>query len=187
MTDGPLLRVGVIGAGLAGEVHMRPAAFDVEDFAAAHIRTAENLTLTLETSWATYRTNEDTFWITIYGTRGGAELRIADLGPGQLQIFRDVGDVAFDTTAVVSAGGAHESVVRNFVEAVLGPEQQWSEHDGRTGLRRTEIVDAIYGSAANQREVLATDSDFDKVVATRSSLGSADGAGTAVPPVGSKP
>jgi len=131
------------------------AAFEVEDLALAFIRLAGGGTLVLETSWAAYRADNDEFWMTLYGTDGGADLRVVDYAePGDLHIYRDTDGVAADYHAKPGANGGHDLVVARFVEAVQAGPDNWAEHDGTLGLRRAQIIDACYRSAAEGREVV---------------------------------
>lgn len=131
------------------------ASFEVEDLALAFIRLAGGGTLVLETSWAAYRADNDEFWMTLYGTEGGAELRVVDYAePGDLHIYRDLDGVPADYRAKPGANGGHDVVVRRFVDAVQAGPETWQLHDGTLGLRRAQVIDACYRSAAEQREVV---------------------------------
>lgn len=132
------------------------AAFEVEDLAMAFLRLAGGATLTLETSWATYREDNDEFWLTLYGTDGGADLRIVDYAdPGKLTIYRDDESGANADRVVTPAqpNGNHAAVVKNFVASVNAGPDEWAKHDGTVGLKRAQVIDACYRSAAAGREV----------------------------------
>jgi predicted dehydrogenase len=128
--------------------------FEVEDLALVFIRLAGGGTLVLETSWAAYRADNDEFWMTIYGTDGGADLRVVDYAePGDLHIYRDTEGAPADYRAKPGANGGHDLVVRRFVEAIQAGPGEWPNHDGSLGLKRARIIDACYLSAAEGREV----------------------------------
>jgi predicted dehydrogenase len=128
--------------------------FEVEDLAMVFMRLAGGGTLMLETSWAAYRANNDEFWMTMYGTEGGADLHVVDYAePGDLHIFRDADGVAADYRAQPGPNGGHDVVVSHFVDAVLAGPTEWSKHDGSLGLVRARIIDACYRSAAEGHEV----------------------------------
>ena len=107
-------------------------------------------TLLLETSWATHRMSGMEFGITIYGTEGGAELRVDEqLGTGTLTLFTDVDGVPAVTEVEVGAGGGHDEVVVQFLDSVRA---------GRAGPERrppqlARVVDACYRSAEARREI----------------------------------
>ena len=64
------------------------SAYEVEDLASVLLRLEGGGSLMIETSWAAYRPAGDEFGITIYGTEGGADLRVVDYAPvGELTIF----------------------------------------------------------------------------------------------------
>lgn len=130
--------------------------FDVEDFASAFLRLEGGGTLLIEASWATYRETDDLLDFTIYGTDGGAELKVQGApfpALGQLRVFTDKNGESADYLPPILPGRAHDAVVEDFVTAVRGGESVWGEHDGSLALYRAQIIDACYQSALEQREV----------------------------------
>jgi predicted dehydrogenase len=124
--------------------------FDVEDLATVFMRLHDGGTLLVEASWAAHRTAGDEFGITLFGTEGGAELRVRNLEPiGTLQIFTDEAGVAAETTLSPPAGSGHEAVVAQFLAKV----RDGAPDDGAGAAELARIVDACYRSAADQREV----------------------------------
>jgi predicted dehydrogenase len=131
-------------------------AFEVEDFATAFLRLEGGGTLLIEASWATYRETDDLLDFTIYGTDGGAELKVQGApfpAVGQLRVFTDKDGESADYVPPVLPGRAHDAVVEDFITAVRGGEAVWGEHDGSPALYRAQIIDACYQSALEQREV----------------------------------
>ncbi|WP_285243782.1 Gfo/Idh/MocA family oxidoreductase [Pseudarthrobacter sp. fls2-241-R2A-127] len=131
-------------------------AFEVEDFATAFLRLEGGGTLLIEAGWATYRETDDLLDFTVYGTDGGAELKVhgAPFPPvGQLRVFTDKDGGSADYVPPVLPGRAHDAVVEDFVTAVRAGEAAWAEHDGSLALYRAQIIDACYQSAREQREV----------------------------------
>lgn len=131
-------------------------AFEVEDFASAFLRLEGGGTLLIEASWATYRETDDLLDFTVYGTDGGAELKVqgAPFPPvGQLRVFTDKDGETADYVPPVLPGRAHDAVVEDFVAAVRGGPEAWRGHDGSLALYRAQIIDACYQSAREQREV----------------------------------
>jgi predicted dehydrogenase len=131
-------------------------AFQVEDFASAFLRLEGGGTLLIEASWATYRETDDLLDFTVYGTDGGAELKVqgAPFPPvGQLRVFTDRDGESADYVPPVLPGRAHDAVVEDFITAVRGGQAVWGEHDGSLALYRAQIIDACYQSALEQREV----------------------------------
>ncbi|TDT79496.1 putative dehydrogenase [Arthrobacter sp. AG258] len=131
-------------------------AFEVEDFASAFLRLEGGGTLLIEAGWATYRETDDLLDFTVYGTDGGAELKVhgAPFPPvGQLRVFTDTDGESADYVPPVLPGRAHDAVVEDFVTAVRDGEAAWAEHDGSLALYRAQVIDACYQSALEQREV----------------------------------
>jgi predicted dehydrogenase len=124
--------------------------FDVEDLATAFLRLDDGATLLLEASWATHRTAGDEFGVTLFGTEGGADLRVVDMEPvGTLKVFTDEHGVAAETIFSPPAGRGHVAVVERFLERV----RAGGAADGETAATLARIVDACYRSARDRREV----------------------------------
>ena len=142
--------------GLGGNAQYSAAAtdhaFGVEDFATAFLRLEGGATLLIEAGWASYRNPDDEMNFLVYGTDGGAELRVAG-DPGELRIFRDNGAENADYSPEVGESGMHLGVVIDFVAAVRAGEEEWKRHDGSLALKRTRVIDACYASAREGREV----------------------------------
>jgi predicted dehydrogenase len=126
--------------------------FDVEDLATVFIRLQDGGTLLVESSWAAHRTDGDEFGMTLYGSKGGAELIVENYAPsGSLRIFTDDDGVPAETRLTAQPGGGHKVVVERFLTKIRSG--RWHEHDGATAVDLARIVDACYRSAAEQREV----------------------------------
>jgi predicted dehydrogenase len=126
--------------------------FDVEDLAAVFIRLQDGGTLLVEASWAAHRTDGDEFGITLYGSKGGAELIVENYAPsGSLTIFTDHDGVPAETRLTAPPGGGHKVVVERFLGKIRSG--RWHEYDGAAAVELARIVDACYRSAAERREV----------------------------------
>ena len=124
--------------------------FDVEDLATAFLRLDDGGTLLVEASWAAHRTAGDEFGITIFGTAGGADLRVVDMEEiGTLTLFSDVAGVAAETRLRAAAGRKHEGVVADFLEKV----RSGGGGEGAAAADLARIVDACYRSAEARREI----------------------------------
>ncbi len=144
------------GGGSAYSALASSHAFEVEDFASAFLRLEGGGTLLIEASWATYRETDDLLDFTVYGTDGGADLKVqgAPFPPvGQLRVFTERDGESADYVPPVLPGRAHDGVVEDFVTAVRGGTAVWGGHDGSLALYRAQIIDACYQSAREQREV----------------------------------
>jgi predicted dehydrogenase len=128
--------------------------YEVEDLATAFVRFVDGSTLTLETSWATYRRPNDEFGVALFGTEGGAEITVSNyVRDSTLHIYSDIVGLPTEQTPQLPHGDGYgrPKVVREFVEAVRSGD--WSAHVGRDGLYRARIIDACYRSAREGREV----------------------------------
>lgn len=130
--------------------------FEVEDFSSAFLRLEGGVTLVIEAGWASYRHPDDEMNFLVYGTDGGAELKVAgNPSPehGELHVFKDKGTENADYVPVMGPNGMHRQVVADFLETVRNKDQ-WGRHDGSLALTRALILDACYKSALEQREVV---------------------------------
>nr|WP_218881792.1 Gfo/Idh/MocA family oxidoreductase [Leifsonia shinshuensis] len=132
------------------------SAYEVEDLASLLLRLEGGGSIVLETSWAAYRPAGDEFGITLYGTEGGADLRVVDYAPaGELTIFTGEGEEVEDIAVTADAGRGHLAVVETFLEHVAD-EPNWSHWDGSLALDRARVIDAAYESARLGAEVRLT-------------------------------
>jgi predicted dehydrogenase len=129
------------------------SAYEVEDLASLLLRLEGGGSIVLETSWAAYRPAGDEFGITLYGTEGGADLRVVDYAPaGELTIFTGDGEETADVRVTADPGRGHLAVVETFLERVAD-EPNWSRWDGSLALDRARVIDAAYESAQRGAEV----------------------------------
>ncbi|MDP8926170.1 MAG: Gfo/Idh/MocA family oxidoreductase [Actinomycetota bacterium] len=127
-------------------------AYEVEDLATAYIRLSGGATLNLEAGWAAYRESSDDFGLTLYGTDGGAEMRVRNYGTQDtVRIYTDVAGVPAVVIPEIEPREGHLVVVSRFVETIRSGE--WEGQVGVEGLRRARIIDACYASALEHREV----------------------------------
>jgi len=125
---------------------------EVEDLATAFVRLSGGATLLLEASWATYGSAGDDFGVTLFGTEGGAEMKVRNYATADtLRIFTDVAGAPAEVRPVTGPGEGHRAVVRAFLAAVASGH--FDAHRGYEGLHRTTVVDACYASATAGHEV----------------------------------
>jgi predicted dehydrogenase len=126
--------------------------YEVEDLATAFIRLSGGATLNLEAGWAAYRESSDDFGVTLYGTDGGAEMKVKNYGTRDtVRIYTDVAGVPAVVTPEIEPREGHHAVVRRFVDTIRGGD--WAGQHGEDGLDRARIIDACYASALQNREV----------------------------------
>ncbi len=121
--------------------------FDVEDLASAMIKMDDGATLTLEVSWAVNTLSDNSHFIDLMGTEGGASIRGKRLVYTTQKFDRPV-----DVEAPAPAGEDHRTLLaRHFLESVASGTTPIS--DAVSGLVNNAILDAIYESARTGRAV----------------------------------
>lgn len=145
--------LGPRGRGFSGTKRMSVgSAYEVEDLATAFIRLGDGSTVSLEASWAVYGGANDDFGVTLFGTSGGAEIKVKEYRwQDTLRIYTDAAGVPAVLSPEVPQGEGHVAVVRNFVAAVRA--EQVDHAPALAGLRRVRIIDACYRSAVEGREL----------------------------------
>ena len=146
---------GLGGSGRAAADTAR-SEFEVEDFGSAFLRLEGGGTLIVEAGWAAYRSPEDLIDFTVYGTDGGADLRIGgatETPVGTVTVYSESAGRNTDRVVTAEPGRAHQHVVEDFVDVVRGDPAGWAAHDGSLALSRAEIIDAAYLSAQENREI----------------------------------
>ncbi|WP_276356683.1 Gfo/Idh/MocA family protein [Cohnella caldifontis] len=122
--------------------------YDVEDLATALIKMEDGSSLTLEVSWAVHMDTDNSPFVHLMGSEGGAVLR----GSGGKFLTEK-----FDQPMEVSLGepagdeGARVRLSRHFLECIREGKQPWTSAE--TGLRSNLIIDAIYESSRTGGEV----------------------------------
>jgi predicted dehydrogenase len=141
-TGATYAKFGPYGAG-SWSTAEQTGDFDVEDLAAAFIRLDTGATVMLEASWASH-IKEEKIFTTLCGTKGGA-----DLDP--LRIYTDMNGAQTDIAPSFPAQEGHLMEIRHFIDCITkgAPLISTGEH----GLEIVRILDAIYKSAAEGREV----------------------------------
>ena len=126
--------------------------YEVEDLATAFIRLETGTTLLLEASWASFSHFKDDFYVHLYGADGGAEMNVKEYTEvDTLTFYGEVAGTPVEMKPTVKAGQAHSLGIQEFMDAIrekrpnLSPPEQ--------GLALMQIIDGIYRSAAEGREI----------------------------------
>jgi predicted dehydrogenase len=147
--------LGPRGRGSRGD-RTGAGSYEVEDLATAFIRLKGGVTLLLEASWAVYGRHGDDFGVILHGTDGGADIDIVQYSwENTLTLYTDTADVPATVRPRVVRGPGHLGVVENFITTVR--DGNWEAYRGYEGLRRTQIIEAIYRSAQAGRELALVD------------------------------
>ena len=127
-----------------------PKKYTVEDFAVALIRFENGATMSLESSFIANQGERERFDTQLFGTGAGAFL---DANSSQFQVFRE----EFGTLTDASPGwlprveSSHGEEIKAFVRAIR--EDTPTYVTGEQGLMVTQIMDAIYASSEQGKEV----------------------------------
>ncbi|MGI8643409.1 MAG: Gfo/Idh/MocA family protein [Thermomicrobiales bacterium] len=126
--------------------------YEVEDFATAFLRMDDGATLTLKVAWAAYTSAEDDFGITLMGSKGGCEIYSRNYAlTGTLKVFGDFEGVASDSEPRLIERNGHAEVIHRFVDSIVDGAPVTPS--GEEGVDRARLVDAIYQSAAEGKEI----------------------------------
>lgn len=129
--------------------------YEVEDMATALLRLEDGKTLTLDVSWALYTKATDDFGVIVYGNHGGAELYVEEYAStGTLTLIGNVGGAdAFISPKFESEApsSGHAAVIQDWIDQLLGGDR--AAPSGEEGLDRARIIDGIYASAEQGREI----------------------------------
>ncbi len=131
-----------------------PAPYTVEDSATAYIRLAGDVTLNLETSWASHaRPGMDDFFITLMGTAGTLELHVTNYATeNTLTFYTEVaGKPVVTRPAVKLSRSDHEYAIAEFVKCIKQDTPPTASVE--QGVTIMQMIEAIYQSAAAGREV----------------------------------
>ena len=137
-----------IGARLAKEQRKE---FDVEDLAVAFVRLENGATITLEVSWATNSERRENMFTHIYGSKGGMVHRnIGDTYDFEARFFREEHGALVEVAPRIYPQDT-ETSWQHFVSCILRDEEPMAS--ARHGVEMMQVLDAIYDSAAQGREV----------------------------------
>jgi predicted dehydrogenase len=122
-----------------------PKKFTVEDFAVGFVRFDNGATLTLESSFVANMEQNDLFTTQLFGTEGGCQY-------SPLKMFFEKNRTLIDATpAFLPNVRTHEAEIRAFVQSIR--EDTPVLVTGEQALQVTEIIDGIYRSAEEGKEV----------------------------------
>lgn len=134
-------RAGLVG--LLGQ--WDPAIFTVEDFAVALIRFENGATLNLQSAFCANQEQREHFNTELFGTEGGASYN-------PCRMFFERHKTLIDASpAYLPEVKAHEAEVQAFVDAILDDTEV--PVTGEEALMTSKIIDAIYRSSEEGREV----------------------------------
>jgi predicted dehydrogenase len=127
-----------------------PKKYTVEDFAVGLVKFKNGATLVLESSFVANIEREE-MRTNIMGTEGGAVLD--PFNDANTKLFREESGTLTDTQLVfLPKLGSHEMEIRSFVQAII--DDTPVEVPGEQGLMVTRILDSIYASSEQGKEIV---------------------------------
>ncbi len=138
----------------ASGAHRGNGEFSVEDLAAGFVRFANGAALQIETSWASHtKPGRDDYFITLYGSEGGADLYVANYTDRDTLTFyeEDCGQPVVIKPAIINRAGGHELAVAHFIDCVMNHKPV--ESTGAQGLALMQIIEGLYESSLTGKEV----------------------------------
>ena len=120
--------------------------FTVEDFATALIRFDNGATVTLEAAFAANQAESEKFTTQLFGDKGGATSH-------PLQMFTEKNRTLLDITPAFLPENvnSHSAEIASFVDSVINDKPVFTP--GEQALEITRIIDAIYQSSEEGREI----------------------------------
>lgn len=122
--------------------------YDVEDLATALIKMEDGSTLSLEVSWAVHMDTDNTPFIHLMGTEGGAAYRG---NKGKLLTEKFNRPIETELSKPENDEGERVRLSRHFLQCVIEGKQPISS--ALTGLTNNLVLDAIYESSKSGNEV----------------------------------
>ena len=121
--------------------------FTVEDFATAQIRFENGATLTLEASFVANMEESEKMTFQIFGDKGGCQFN-------PLKMFTERNQTLLDITPAYLPGNVqpHHAQIASFIDSVVNDTPVYTP--GEQALQVTRIIDAIYKSGEENREIV---------------------------------
>jgi predicted dehydrogenase len=136
--------IGHGGWGLSDDEKL---AFDVDDLAMALLRLKGGAVVNLGISWACHQKQDDYYNVELHGTEAGATLY-----PGEVYKYDPVARGTYEVAHLKPAiAWPHCDRFVNFVRSITGDEKPGVSLE--QGLKVQEVLDAIYRSAKEGREI----------------------------------
>ena len=136
------------------EVDVPDLPMDVDDFAVALLRLENGSTLEMEISWASHHEHAEQTLVQIYGTQGGMRRSVEDYKEAAFTLHHRQRDALLTSDIVKPPRGKIGTVQTDLLDAIRQDRDPLAS--GQHGLAMMEILDAIYESSREGREVQLT-------------------------------
>jgi predicted dehydrogenase len=128
-----------------------PKIYTVEDFAAGLVKFKNGASLVLESSFIANVQDREEMRTNVMGTNAGAT--VDPFNDANTKIYREEFGTLTDSQPVfLPKVGSHEMEIRSFVQAII--DDTPVEVPGEQGLMVTRILDAIYASSEQKKEIV---------------------------------
>jgi len=137
---------------------VKPPNFDVDDSGFGFVRFDNGAVLQFESAWASHREpNQDGYFVRLFGSEAGANFFTGAANGETVQLFKYINDQPSAITPQLSGnarGGVngHRIAVHHFVDSVIN--NTVPESPGEHGLIGLQIIDAIYRSSQEGKEIV---------------------------------
>ena len=133
--------------------NMKPANFDVDDSGFGFVRFEDGAVLQFESAWATHREPmQDGYYVRLFGSEAGANFFTGDRNGETVSMYKYVNDQPSTVTPrLPTNSNGHRMAVHHFVDSVINNTAP--ESPGAHGLIGLKIIDAIYQSAKEGKEI----------------------------------
>lgn len=132
---------------------VKPTAFDVDDSGFGFVRFEDGSVLQFESAWATHREpNADAYFVRLFGSEAGANFYTAAPNGETVAMFKYVSDQPTSIIPRLPTGiSGHRYAVHHFVDCIVN--NKTPESPGEHGMIGLKIIDAIYRSSKEGREI----------------------------------
>lgn len=150
---GELGRAGYGGMDGATQMQGNTGLFEVEDLCSALLRLDDGSSVAFEITWASHAVDDEDISFELLGVESGLRIFIPRYATvDTMTLFGDENGEQYSRKPVVtSTGEGHIAVLNEFIEHVASG--QFAAHSGEYALHRTKILDALYRSSKEGKEV----------------------------------
>lgn len=153
---GELGRAGYGAMDRAMQMQGSTGLFEVEDLCSALLRLEDGSSVALEITWASHAVDDEDISFELLGVESGLRIFIPRYATeNTVTLFGDEnGEHYVRKPAITSTGEGHLAVLNEFIEHVSSGE--FAAHNGEYALHRTKIIDGLYRSSREGKEVLVS-------------------------------
>jgi predicted dehydrogenase len=151
---GELGRAGYGAMDRAMQMSGNTGVFEVEDLCSAILRMEDGSSVALEITWASHAQDDEDISFELLGVESGLRIFIPRYETeNTVELFSDMNGTPLNhKPEILSTSEGHREVLNEFVDHVLSGD--FKDHSGDYALNRTKIIDALYASAKENKEIV---------------------------------